>query len=285
VGDGVIGENDEQAFSRSPKDKTASNLKNFLSAEDESNMALVRKDTIAGTKVSKLFRNVINKRERLFPTPGFRGIIGLMSFHRRLSPAKLAVLAAAAIAAVALLRTGEAPAASASSDAPQYAADGRLMLPRDYRGWIYLSSGLGMEYNAEGKPGSEFTNVFVKPSAYRAFLSTGRWPDRTVFVLEIRDSATRGSINRGGHYQSGLRSLAASVKDVKRFPAKWAYFSFNQGARQARANPPTSCFQCHNTHGAVDNTFVQFYPTLKPVAEKYGTYNPSKAASESTKTH
>jgi hypothetical protein len=28
----------------------------------------------------------------------------------------------------------------------------------------------------------------------------------------------------------------------------------------------------------VDNTFVQFYPTLKPVAEKHGTYNQAKAA-------
>jgi hypothetical protein len=215
----------------------------------------------------------------------FHGIIGLMRFRRGHSVAKLVALAATSVAAVALLRTGKTPAASAPTDAPQYSADSQLVLPRDYREWIYLSSGLGMEYNAEGKPGSEFTNVFVKPSAYRAFLGTGRWPDRTVFVLEVRDSATRGSINRGGHYQSALRSLAASVKDAKRFPKKWAYFSFKKGAHQARANAPASCFQCHNTHGAVDNTFVQFYPTLKPLAEKHGTYNQAKAAPEPQKAH
>jgi hypothetical protein len=223
--------------------------------------------------------------EPSFVTPGFHGIIGQMRFMRRNSIPKLVVLAGTAIAAVALLRTVGTPAASAPSDAPQYSADGKLLLPRDYRQWIYLSSGLGMEYSAEGKPGSEFTNVFVKPSAYRAFLGAGRWPDRTMFVLEVRDSATRGSINRGGHYQSALRSLAASVKDVKRFPAKWAYFSFGNDAQQARANTPNSCFHCHNTHGAVDNTFVQFYPTLKPLAEKHGTYNRKKAASETSKAH
>lgn len=197
----------------------------------------------------------------------------------------LAALALALGAAVVMLWTGEVPAAPDASAAPQYSADGRLVLPQNYREWIYISSGLGMEYSAEGKPGSEFTNVFVKPSAYRAFLSSGRWPDGTVIVLETRNSATQGSINRGGHYQSGLRSLAASVKDTKRFPAKWAYFSFNQGARQAAANAPARCFHCHNTHGAVDNTFVQFYPTLKPAAEKYGTYNQVKAASEPAKSH
>ncbi|HEX5412064.1 MAG TPA: cytochrome P460 family protein [Terriglobia bacterium] len=198
---------------------------------------------------------------------------------------RLVAIAAAVLLAVVMLRGDGAPAAPAASSAPQYSADGKLVLPRDYREWVYLSSGLGMEYRADGKPGTEFTNVFVKPSAYRAFVATGRWPDKTMFVLEERASATRGSINRGGHYQSELSSLAASVKDEKRFPKMWAYFSFNRGAQQAAANPPSHCFQCHNTNGAVDNTFVQFYPTLKPVAEKYGTFNQTKAISESTQTH
>ena len=205
-----------------------------------------------------------------------------MRFLQGQTIAKIAAFSVTVIAAVVLLRTAAIPAASAPSDAPQYSADGKLLLPQDYREWIYLSSGLGMEYNAEGKPGSEFTNVFVKPSAYRAFINTGHWPDRTVFVLEIRDSATRGSINRGGHYQAALSSLAASVKDEKRFPQKWAYFSFNKGAQQAHANAPAACFQCHHSNGAVDNTFVQFYPTLKSIAEKHGTFSQSNTAGHSS---
>ncbi|TAM81467.1 MAG: cytochrome P460 [Acidobacteria bacterium] len=208
-----------------------------------------------------------------------------MRFLTGRSAAKLTVIIWTSIAAVALMRMGDASAAPAASDAPQYSADGELVQPRDYREWIYLSSGLGMEYNAEGKPGSEFTNVFVNPSAYRTFVNTGRWPDKTVFILEDRASATRDSINHGGHYQSELHNLSASVKDVMRFPKTWAYFSFKKGVQRARANPPDSCFQCHHAHGAVDNTFVQFYPTLKPVAEKYGTYNQARASSEPQKVH
>lgn len=190
------------------------------------------------------------------------------------------MLAGAAMVAVAMLRLSRVSTALAQSGAPQYTPDGKLLLPQDYRDWIYLSSGLGMEYDPSGTPGSEFTNVFVKPSAYRAFLSSGRWPDKTVFVLEERSSATKGSINRGGHYQTGLAGIAASVKDEKRFPDRWAYFSFAKDAPPARPNPRTACFDCHNPHGAVDNTFVQFYPTLKPVAEKYGTYSETKASTE-----
>jgi Cytochrome P460 len=195
------------------------------------------------------------------------------------------VLAGTAILAAAVLRLSQAPAARAESgapqpDAPQYTADGKLLAPQDYREWIYLSSGLGMEYRPTGAPGSEFTNVFVKPSAYRAFLTSGRWPDKTVFVLEERASATKGSINLGGHYQTDLEGLAASVKDEKRFPEKWAYFSFDKGAQPARPNPRAACLECHNPHGAVDNTFVQFYPTLQPVARKYGTYSQTQAATD-----
>jgi hypothetical protein len=31
------------------------------------------------------------------------------------------------------------------------------------------------------------------------------------------------------------------------------------------------CYTCHADHAAVDTTFVQFYPTLLPVAKSKGT--------------
>ena len=78
------------------------------------------------------------------------------------------------------------------------------MKPADFREWVFLSSGLGMTYNppaaagaAPGRPPS-FTNVYVNPSSYRRFVQTGAWPDQTMFVLEIRASASEGSINLGG---------------------------------------------------------------------------------------
>lgn len=207
-----------------------------------------------------------------------------MSFPRRHYIASLAVLAGVSIVAVGMFWLRQVPAVLAESEAPEFAADGKFVLPQDYREWIYLSSGLGMEYNSTSGQSSEFTNVFVKPSAYRTFLSTGHWPDKTVFILEERASASKGSINQGGHYQTSLDGIAASVKDEKRFPEKWAYFSFGNDAQESGPNPREACFQCHNTHGAVDNTFVQFYPTLKPLAQKYGTYSEAKTTTKIEKT-
>jgi hypothetical protein len=33
------------------------------------------------------------------------------------------------------------------------------------------------------------------------------------------------------------------------------------------------CYSCHADHAAVDNTFVQFYPTLLPIATAKGTFS------------
>jgi hypothetical protein len=158
-------------------------------------------------------------------------------------------------------------------DRPEYAGT-QLVRPVDYREWIYLSSGLGMEYNAAVGAPENFTNVFVPQWAYREFLATGKWPDKSMFALEGRASQTKGSINKSGHFQTDLTSLAVEVKDETRFADKWAYFSFGSTKKTAEAmtGPTDQCWVCHNDNAAVEHTFVQFYPTLKPVALKLGTY-------------
>jgi len=163
----------------------------------------------------------------------------------------------------------------------RYNSDGQLLRPVNYREWVFLTAGLDMTYGtppASPNAAPRFDNVFVNPSSYRAFLESGKWPDKTIFVLEIRNSATNVSINKGGHVQNDLVAVEAAVKDEQRFPEKWAYFGFpalpGPIPATAKANPQGRCWACHNANGAVDNTFVQFYPTLIPVAQSKGTLKP-----------
>jgi hypothetical protein len=123
-----------------------------------------------------------------------------------------------------------------------------------------------------------FDNVFVHPDAYKAFVDTGKWPDKTMFVLEVRRAASEGSINRGGHFQSELVAVEVEVKDESRFPEKWAFFGFGNSANAGKQFPKARCLACHSTNGAVDNTFVQFYPTLIDVAKAKGTLKSAPAA-------
>ena len=187
------------------------------------------------------------------------------------------VLCIAALIVVSLTASAQ------TSIEPRYTSDGQLMRPENYREWIFLSSGLGMTYGpaASANPNSPlFDNVFVTPTAYKAFQSTGTWPDKTMFVLEIRSAATEGSINKGGHFQTSLVVIEASVKDEARFRGRWAFFDFGRDMKtQVAALPRTErCYACHTDNGAVDNTFVQFYPTLLEVATKMGTVKAATAA-------
>ena len=166
-----------------------------------------------------------------------------------------------------------------AADTAEFTSAGELVKPANYREWVFLSSGLGMTYGpnapAENAP-RRFDNVFVNPSSYRAFTQSGKWPEGTVLILEIRDSESKGSINKHGSFQTSVVAIEANVKDSKRFPdGGWAFFDIGRidDGKPAKALAAgNGCQKCHSANGAVDSTFVQFYPVLKPVAKKFGTY-------------
>lgn len=164
--------------------------------------------------------------------------------------------------------------ASNNSTIPVYTADGRLVFPTNYREWIYLTTGMDMDYNPDLSMAdhSMFDNVFVNAEAYKAFVATGTWPDKTMLVLEGRMAANKGSINKKGHFQTGdVMVRSVHVKDEARFPGKWAFFGDNDGKPSKQIAKEAPCYSCHEEHGAVDTTFVQFYPTLLEIAKKKGT--------------
>jgi Cytochrome P460 len=158
-------------------------------------------------------------------------------------------------------------------EGPVYTTDGQLKRPERYREWIFLTSGVDMSYNP--KPSttghSKFDNVFVNPSAYKAFLKTGTWPDKTTLVLEIRGAEDATSINKSGHTQSQeITGLEMHVKDA-RLEGGWGFYEFDATGAGKIVKRPASCYQCHESHAAVDTTFVQFYPTLLGLAKQKGT--------------
>ena len=163
-----------------------------------------------------------------------------------------------------------------NSTTPVYAADGRLLFPENYREWIYLTTGMDMDYNPNPDMAghSMFDNVFVNPEAYKAFVATGTWPDKTMIVLEGRMAASKGSINKAGHFQTNdVMMRSVHIKDA-RFPGKWAFFGFDEGKPSKQISQKAECYSCHEQHGAVDTTFVQFYPTLLEVAKRKDTLSP-----------
>ena len=170
-----------------------------------------------------------------------------------------------------------------ASDGPTYTKAGELVRPADYRDWVYVTTGLGMSYGPEGAAAGRppiFDNVFVNRDSYRQFMASGRWPDKTIFILELRRAETQVSINNGGHTQGEVIAVEAAVKDRTRFPdITWGYFDFGRAPALTPSAPPlpttARCYACHRENTAVDQTFVQFYPTLFDVAKRMGTVKPT----------
>ena len=178
------------------------------------------------------------------------------------------------LSSAALLQSAPAPRGSA----PEYTSDGQLKLPENYRDWVYLTTGFDMSYNPAlmNMDHHMFDNVFVNPEAYKAFVETGTWPDKTMLVLEARKAEAKGSINQKGNYQgSEIMGLEVHIKDESRFPGKWAFFPFDDSKTSKMIPTNMECYSCHAEHAAVDTTFVQFYPTLLPIAKAKGTLSAS----------
>jgi hypothetical protein len=196
-------------------------------------------------------------------------------------------------------------ASSTDTNSPAYTSDGQLRLPANYREWVYLTTGFDMSYSAAMNMDHHmFDNVFVNPESYQSFLKTGTWPDKTMLVLEVRGAKSKGSINQAGNFQdTELMGLEVHVKDVARFKnqGNWAFFGFdanavpnpsssggyaNGGATKATSKmTPASaeCYSCHAQHAAVDTTFVQFYPTLLPIAQTHSTLSASYQKDQTAK--
>src|SRR5688572_268230 len=69
------------------------------------------------------------------------------------------------------------PSNTPSAEAgPAYTASGELIRPADFREWMFVTSGLGMTYNQPSGAARtpNFTNVYVNPPSYRAFMKTGQ---------------------------------------------------------------------------------------------------------------
>lgn len=192
------------------------------------------------------------------------------------------IFGGAAVALMVSVALAEAP--GEPTMAVQYNDKGEMLFPAEYRSWTFVTSGHAMSYNKAANatsPEGSFDNVFVNPEAHAAFLKTGHWPEGTVLVLEIRGSTSKGSINKSGAFQSGAPlAVEVHVRDSKRFKGGWGFFGFDGQKPAAMIGYDASCYACHQANAAVDTTFVQFYPTLLPVATAHASLSDGYLANE-----
>ena len=170
--------------------------------------------------------------------------------------AKILVLAIATAAAVS---------SQSRMVTPRYTADKKLTRPEGYREWMFVGSNLGIGYD-EGQGASTFKNIYIQREAFAEYRKSGKFPDKTMLVMEVFTPGTKASPARRGQFEEKFLGVEVALKDEAAFEEKWAYFNFISGKGQlaeAKAFPKEACWNCHKEHAASDNVFVQFYPALR----------------------
>src|SRR5262252_9028400 len=175
-------------------------------------------------------------------------------------------------------------ARSQSSDEPRYAPGGNLLLPNGLDTWVFVGSNLGLSYTPDAAaaasapprraPRQEFHNVAINKAAYDYFSANGRFPERTILVMQVFEAADKepGSVLASGVFNGRRVGLEVAVKNASRPDGKttpWAYYNFTDPSDRSKvlasaaAFPDEVCANCHQRHASIDNVWVQFYPALR----------------------
>lgn len=153
---------------------------------------------------------------------------------------------------------------------PEYDAQGRLVRPEDAMDWVFMGSGINLNYVETGTaPPSDMMSVtLMEPSAHRYFMEHGTFASGTMTALMFYPLASGAPPSVDGQYAGDLLGFEMSVKDpAKHGDALWGYYDFPAGAQAADAFPEATCQTCHAEHAETDLVFTQFYPRMrKPTA-------------------
>src|SRR5438552_2028682 len=108
-----------------------------------------------------------------------------------------------------------------SMPTPAFTGKGRLVRPEGYREWMFVGANLGMGYT-EGQqaPKQNYHNIYIQREAYKQYVATGKFPDKTMLVMEVLHAATKESINRNGSFEEKSIGMEVALKDEARFPEK-----------------------------------------------------------------
>ena len=176
-------------------------------------------------------------------------------------------------------------AQSQSSDEPRYTPGGDLLLPNGFDTWVFVGSNLGLSYTPDAAAAAsapppraarqqQFHNVSINKAAYDYFSANGRFPERTVLVMQVFEAADKEprDVLASGVFNGRRVGLEVAVKNTSRPDGKttpWAYYNFTDPSDRSKvlasatAFPDENCANCHQRHASIDNVWVQFYPALR----------------------
>lgn len=149
-------------------------------------------------------------------------------------------------------------------------ASGNLRVPTHYR-TSYQFLGSWAVAADKGAGSKAIHDVYASPGTIAAYRKTGRFPDGTVLVKEVFQTATQpmatGTVSRAQILQ-GWFVMVRESKDIhpgnKLWGNGWAWSWFDAGnpTKTTSTNFKTDCLPCHMPARATDFVYVQGYAPL-----------------------
>lgn len=148
-------------------------------------------------------------------------------------------------------------------------SNGNIQLPENYRkNWGHMGSWTVLDEDA---PGHGFHDVYTQKGAITAFRETGKFPDGSVLVKDVRKVESGSQTTGHAQWAGEVKIRFVMIKDEKaRFPDSkhwkegwgWALYE-GQNPVNVSQGFKESCFACHAPAKETDWVFVDGYPTLK----------------------
>ena len=178
----------------------------------------------------------------------------------------------AVLVALSLFSAVENAAAASEADAKAVVdTDGNLRVPSDYR-TSYQFLGSWAVASGVSKNPDQIHVVYASPGTIAAYLKDQRFPDGSVLVKEVFQTAsakmTTGTVERA----DTLKGWFVMVKESKdTHPANalwgdgwaWSWFDADNPLKTTSTNYKVECLPCHVPARSTDWIYVQGYPPLK----------------------
>lgn len=174
-----------------------------------------------------------------------------------------------ALCATLIVGTGHAGNLSDQTYRQWVDKTGNIKLPESYRlQWTHLGSLLVADPKAAGHG---FHDVYTQPQAAQTYRQTGKFPDGTVLVKEVR-KVKSGTLTTGEAQWAGDPIIwFVMVKDTQgRFKGNphwaegwgWALYEAKNPSRNVSKSFRETCMGCHTPARQTDWVFIGGYPTL-----------------------
>lgn len=149
-------------------------------------------------------------------------------------------------------------------------ASGNIKLPENYRqDWGHAGSWIVADLKA---PGYGFHDVYIQKQAAKIYRDTGKFPDGTVLVKEVRKVEAGAQTTGHAQWAGEPNVWFVMIKDSKGRFANSAHWKEGWGWGLYEAKNPKlnvskgfaeTCMACHTPAKKTDWVFINGYPSLK----------------------